>query len=116
MQRVVAELTEEKVAVDIYRQRRDAFIEALGGLEYARPEGTFYLFCKVPPKKHGPVEGPAAPLSPDGEFVNHLKKHLILGVPGSSFKKACWVRFAYCVDERIIRNSAAAFKEALASW
>jgi aspartate aminotransferase len=45
-----------------------------------------------------------------------LKKHLILGVPGSAFGKPQWTRFAYCVDEKIISASGAAFKEAVASW
>ncbi|MDR0388972.1 MAG: pyridoxal phosphate-dependent aminotransferase [Spirochaetaceae bacterium] len=111
MQRVVARLTEEKVAVDVYAARRDAFIEVLRktGIEYAPPEGAFYLFCKVPRRGK---DGPGG----DGDFVQHLKKHLILGVPGSSFKKPGWVRFAYCVDETLIRASAEAFKNAVAQW
>jgi aspartate aminotransferase len=111
MQRIVAELTEETVDVGIYARRRDAFIEALNaaGVAYAPPEGSFYLFCKVPPRKQG---GQAD----DGAFTEHLKKYLILGVPGSAFKKPGWIRFAYCVDEALIRASAPAFKEALAAW
>ncbi|MDR1428647.1 MAG: pyridoxal phosphate-dependent aminotransferase, partial [Spirochaetaceae bacterium] len=79
MQRAVARLTEEKAAVAVYAARRDAFMEILKetGIEYAPGEGTFYLFCKVPQrKKDGPSE--------DSDFTAHLKKHLILGVPGSS--------------------------------
>jgi aspartate aminotransferase len=45
-----------------------------------------------------------------------LKRHLILGVPGSSFSKPGWLRFAYCVDEKIIRSSAGAFREAVKTW
>jgi aspartate aminotransferase len=111
MQRIVAELTEESVDVDVYARRRDAFKEVLdqAGIFYAEPEGAFYLFCQVPPGKDG-VPGD------DGAFVNHLKQRLILGVPGAGFGKPGWVRFAYCVDEQTIRSSAGAFKEAMAAW
>jgi aspartate aminotransferase len=79
------------------------------GILYAEPEGAFYLFCQVPPRKGGAPES-------DGDFVDHLKQHLILGVPGSSFGKPGWVRFAYCVDEQTIRASAGSFKGAMESW
>jgi aspartate aminotransferase len=120
MQRIVAELTDAKVDVEIYARRRDAFKSVLdeAGISYAEPEGAFYLFCKVPqetvpPAKHS-VNNDG--ISNDTAFVNHLKEHLILGVPGSSFGAPGWLRFAYCVDEKIIRNSGAAFKKAMESW
>jgi aspartate aminotransferase len=111
MQRIVAELTGAAVDVSIYARRRDAFTAILdeAGIEYAPPEGAFYLFCKVPPKRGGGSGDDAA-------FVNHLKQHLILGVQGSGFGKPGWLRFAYCVDEKIIRASGAAFKKAMESW
>jgi aspartate aminotransferase len=102
MQRCVAELSKVKAAVDVYAARRSAFKKVLdhAGLSYINPEGAFYIFCKVP--------GGFA--NDDRAFVDALKKHLILGVPGSSFGAPGWVRFAYCVSEENIRNSAAAFK------
>ncbi|MDR2922844.1 MAG: pyridoxal phosphate-dependent aminotransferase [Treponema sp.] len=111
MQRIVAELTDAKVDVSVYARRRDAFTAILdeAGIEYAVPEGAFYLFCKVPEKKNGGS-------GDDLEFVNHLKQHLILGVPGTGFGKPGWLRFAYCVDEKNIRASAGAFKRAMESW
>jgi aspartate aminotransferase len=111
MQRIVAELTEESVDVGVYARRRDAFKEVLdqAGIPYAEPEGAFYLFCQVPPRKSGAPAG-------DGDFVDHLKQRLILGVAGSSFGKPGWVRFAYCVDEQLIRASAGAFKQAVETW
>ena len=113
MQRIVAELTGAAVDVGIYARRRDAFTAILDevGIEYAKPEGAFYLFCKVPPKRGGGGEP-----GDDAAFVNHLKQHLILGVPGSGFGKPGWLRFAYCVDEQIIRASAPAFKKAMENW
>jgi aspartate aminotransferase len=114
MQRIVAELVFARVDVNVYARRRDAFKEVLdgAGIRYAEPEGAFYLFCQVPGQgPAGEGEGPS-----DREFVEHLKKHLILGVPGSSFGKPGWVRFAYCVDEKNIRSSGAAFRKAMETW
>ena len=105
MQRIVAELTYAKVDVDVYARRRAAFTKILdeAGIEYAKPEGAFYLFCKVPG-------------GDDSAFVEHLKKHLILGVPGTGFGTPGWLRFAYCVDEKIIKASEDAFKKAMEEW
>jgi aspartate aminotransferase len=116
MQRIVAELTDAKVDVNIYARRRDAFTAILddSGIKYAVPEGAFYLFCKVPAKKGGSKEPCGS--GDDMEFVNHLKNYLILGVPGAGFGKPGWLRFAYCVDEKNIRASAEAFKKAMEEW
>ena len=111
MQKIVASLTEARVDVSIYAKRRDAFMKVLNnaGIEYSTPQGAFYLFCKVPNSKTGRE-------ADDKAFVEHLKKHLVLGVPGSSFGKSGWLRFAYCVDEKIISASQNAFKSAVESW
>ncbi|MDR0502646.1 MAG: pyridoxal phosphate-dependent aminotransferase [Treponema sp.] len=115
MQRIVGSLTEERVDVSIYERRRDAFTKILdeAGIQYAQPQGAFYLFCKVP-KRGGQSEVNGA--QDDRAFVEHLKKYLILGVPGSGFGKPGWLRFAYCVDEKIIGASENAFKEAVKTW
>ncbi|MDR1929649.1 MAG: pyridoxal phosphate-dependent aminotransferase [Treponema sp.] len=121
MQRIVARLTEERVAVEVYAGRREAFKEVLdnAGIEYAEPDGAFYLFCKVPlcgdPVPPGGSKTARVPAR-DLAFSACLKKHLILGVPGSSFGAPGWIRFAYCVDEGVIRASAPAFKEAASEW
>jgi aspartate aminotransferase len=109
MQRVVAELVYARVDIDVYARRLAAFTKVLdeAGIEYSKPEGAFYLFCKVPEENHG---------GDDHAFVDHLKKHLILGVPGSAFGKPGWLRFAYCVNEKIITASGAAFRKAMESW
>ncbi|MCL2800229.1 MAG: pyridoxal phosphate-dependent aminotransferase [Treponema sp.] len=110
MQRIVSQLTDESIDVSIYARRRDEFIKVLNaaGIEYNNPQGAFYLFCKVPQGKNGSTD--------DKEFIEHLKKYLILGVPGSGFGKPKWVRFAYCVDEKIIKASLNAFIEAVKTW
>jgi len=112
MQRIVAELTEVTVDVAVYARRRDAFTTVLdeAGIEYAIPEGAFYLFCKVPASKNNPTS------TDDLNFVDHLKQHLILGVPGSAFGKPGWLRFAYCVDEKVINASGPSFKKAVEEW
>jgi len=123
MQRVVAQLIDAQVDVSIYARRRDAFKEVLdtAGIPYIEPEGAFYLFCQVPPRRHGPAlaadaatADSTAPI--DVTFVNHLKDHLILAVPGTGFGASGYFRLAYCVDESIIRNSASAFQKAMESW
>jgi aspartate aminotransferase len=105
MQRIVAELTFARVDVEVYARRKDSFKRILdeAGINYAEPEGAFYLFCQVPG-------------GDDGAFVSHLKDHLILGVPGTGFGKPGWVRFAYCVDEKLIHAAGPAFKKALETW
>ena len=110
MQRAVAELAGETVDCGIYLKRRDAFVEVLRGAGIAceAPEGAFYLFCKVPERKANPA-GPWDDLA----FVDCLKRHLVLGVPGSGFGQPGWLRFAFCVDEGIIRASASAFAGAM---
>jgi len=123
MQRIVAELTFAKVDVAVYAKRLAAFTKILDsvGIEYAKPEGAFYLFCKVPegksvPKRNQVPEGKQVTEANDLSFVDHLKKHLILGVPGTGFGKPDWLRFAYCVDEKNIKASEAAFKKAMDDW
>ena len=119
MQRMVAELTQAKVDVEVYAQRRRAFTKILdqAGIEYAKPDGAFYLFCKVPGRSQMPASGDASGADGDDRaFVEHLKKHLILGVPGSGFGKPGWLRLAYCVDEKIINASGPAFKKAVEEW
>jgi aspartate aminotransferase len=116
MQRIVSELIYARVDVEISARRRDAFKQVLdaAGLGYIEPEGAFYLFCQVPPRKR---PGPAGDFAAtDAAFVEHLKQYLILGVPGGSFGAPGWLRFAYCVDEKIIKASAPAFKQALKDW
>jgi aspartate aminotransferase len=113
MQRIVAELTFAKVDVDIYARRRAAFTAIMdgAGISYAKPEGAFYLFCKVPPRK-----APSGGGEDDRAFAELLKQHLILAVPGSGFGKPGWLRLAYCVDEKIIKASGPAFNRALEAW
>ncbi|MDR0551890.1 MAG: pyridoxal phosphate-dependent aminotransferase [Spirochaetaceae bacterium] len=104
MQRAVAALTAERAPVEIYAARRQAFMEILdeAGIRCIKPEGAFYIFAK-------------APDGDDEAFCSLLKKHLILAVPGTAFGAAGYARFAYCVNERVIRASLKAFKAAMSA-
>ncbi|MDR2601006.1 MAG: pyridoxal phosphate-dependent aminotransferase [Spirochaetaceae bacterium] len=110
MQRCVAAVMDEKADVSVYEKRRDAFKKTLSdsSLDFVEPEGAFYIFARVPSKNGATGD--------DAAFSAHLKKHLILGVPGSSFGAKGWIRFAYCVSEKTILNSADAFKKAVSSF
>jgi aspartate aminotransferase len=112
MQRIVAELIFARVDVDVYAARRDAFREVLdaAGISYAEPEGAFYFFCRVPHTEN------AEKKENDLAFAEHLKNRRILAVPGSGFGKPGWIRFAYCVDEKIIKAAGPAFKKAVEDW
>jgi aspartate aminotransferase len=120
MQRCVGRLTGAKVNVDVYKARRDAFKQALdeAGISYAEPEGAFYIFAKVPARNSTRASDSVSSSGSDDDlaFIEHLKKYLILGVPGTGFSKKGWVRFAYCVSDKLIRDSGGAFKQAVAEW
>jgi aspartate aminotransferase len=120
MQRCIGRLTGETVNVGIYKERRDAFRDVLdaAGITYAKPEGAFYIFAKVPPRarRSGAADGGTEDGGDDIAFSDHLKKYLILGVPGSGFGKKDWIRFAYCINDKLIKASGEAFKKASAAW
>lgn len=103
MQRVTAELTEVSVDAAVYEARLNAFCPVLdaAGLEYARPEGAFYLF-------------PKSPIADDARFCALLKEERILAVPGGGFGLPGYFRLAFCVEEQVIRASAEGFKRAAA--
>ncbi|HPJ34519.1 MAG TPA: pyridoxal phosphate-dependent aminotransferase [Spirochaetota bacterium] len=105
MQRIVSELNDVSVAVDVYKKRRDVFVKGLreAGYSFAEPEGAFYLFVKTPTEN-------------DIDFVGHLQKYNILAVPGTGFGCSGYIRLAYCVSEDIIERSIPKFKEAIASY
>ncbi len=104
-QRVVAETWNAKADYSLYKTRRDELMSILdeAGIEYAKPEGAFYLFCKVPEKFNGD----------DMDFCDYLKKYFILCAPGTGFGGKGWFRIAYCVSEQSILNSRNAFIKAM---
>ena len=105
-QKVVAKSWDAKVDYSSYEKRRNEIMAVLdaAGIEYAKPEGAFYIFCKVPDKWNGD----------DMAFSEHLKKYFIISAPGAGFGKKGWIRLAYCVSEKTIVNSKNAFMLAMA--
>lgn len=105
MQRIVSQLNEVAVNVNIYKNRRDILMSGLkeAGYEFNEPEGAFYLFCK-------------SPGGDDVVFVRHLQKYNILAVPGVGFGGPGFFRLAYCTSEKVIEKAIPKFKEALASF
>jgi aspartate aminotransferase len=91
-QLIVAECAFSKVAVEIYKKRRDLLCSLLeeGGLEFTRPKGSFFMFPRVP--------------IDDIKFCEILKEELVLGVPGRGFGVPNHIRLAFCVPEEVILN------------
>ena len=104
-QKVVARSWNAPCDYSRYEARRNLLMDVLksAGIEYAQPEGAFYLFCKVPEAFDGD----------DMAFCDHLKKYLILSAPGTGFGGKGWFRLAYCVSEQTITGSRAAFCAAM---
>ncbi len=81
--------------VAIYDKNRKALMQIMdeAGLEYAKPEGTFYMFVKTP-------------MEDDTEFVKIAKdKYHVLCSSGAAFDCPGYVRFAYCVDYDMIMRA-----------
>ena len=104
-QKVIAKTWNAPCDYSRYEKRRNMLMKVLdaAGIEYARPEGAFYLFCKVPEKWKGD----------DMAFCDYLKKYLILSAPGTGFGGKGWFRLAYCVSEQTISGSEKAFVAAM---
>ena len=122
MQRAVAASWQAKADVSRYEKRRNSLAAILdtAGIGYARPEGAFYLFCEVP-QGQSPRQSPAKQPTPEGQspdvtFAMHLKEFKILAVPGVGFGKPGWFRLSYCVPEKTIEDSGAAWLVALEAW
>ncbi len=105
-QRVVAETWNAPVDYSLYEKRRNEITAIMdeAGIEYAKPYGAFYLWCKAPDCFNGD----------DMAFCDHLKKYNILCAPGSGFCGKGWIRLAYCASEKTILSSRAAFIKAMA--
>jgi aspartate aminotransferase/aminotransferase len=78
---------------DAYRAKRDAVVDALGGLfELPRPEGAFYAF-------------PRAPWGTASEFVAEAIRHNLLIIPGNVFsRRDTHFRISYAVDDATLKK------------
>lgn len=103
-QKVIAKSWDAECDYSLYERRRNKIMAIMdeAGFSYAKPDGAFYLFVKIPDKWN----------EDDILFTDHLKKFNILCAPGSSFGKKGWFRLSYCVPEKTILASKNAFLKA----
>ena len=99
-QKVVARCIDAKVNIDAYKTNRDLLYDNLTayGFDCVKPDGAFYLFVK-------------SPLKDATAFYEKAKEHEILVVPCDDFGVEGYVRIAYCVDKKRIKNSLDGFKQ-----
>lgn len=98
---VEASAFDAKVDVSSYQSKRDLLCDALTriGYDVRRPEGTFYVF-------------PKTPIADDIAFVRRLAKEGVLGVPGTGFGRAGYMRLSITVPAQMIERSIAGFAAA----
>jgi aspartate aminotransferase len=101
-QQIIRRAAGAHVEVAEYEKRRNLICEGLGeaGYRFMKPEGAFYLF----PESPGPQEIP---------FVQELLEEGVLVVPGTGFGRSGYFRIAFCVHEKVIRNSLPIFARVL---
>lgn len=97
-QLAVAKCLDAKVNLAYYDRNRKTLCDGLKKLGYSfvKPQGAFYLYLRSPEED-------------DAAFCAKAKEHHILMVPGSTFGCAGFVRVAYCVSYKTIRDSMAGF-------
>ncbi len=101
-QQILIASVDSTIDLDIYRRRRDLMAQVLtdAGIEFMMPKGAFYFF-------------PKSPVADERIFVDKLLQERVLAVPGRGFGMEGYFRLTFCVDEKIIANSAASFKNAM---
>jgi len=104
-QRMVLNMLDAGVDMDIYLSRRDAMAAVLteAGIRFAMPKGAFYFF-------------PEAPGGDDIKFVAALLEKNILAVPGTGFGYPGYFRLSFSIDEDVIKRAGPAFKEAVTAY
>lgn len=104
-QRVAASVIGASVDVDFYKKNRDALLSVIDelGLEYASPDGTFYLFVKTP------IEDEMA-------FCDKAKEFNLLLVPGRAFGCPGYIRMSYSIPYNNVINSFDAIRKTVAAF
>lgn len=100
MQHAVRHLQNVTVSVAEYQKKRDFLYTRLTEMGYSvvKPQGAFYLF-------------PRSPIEDDIAFVNQLKEHNVLVVPGKGFGAPGYFRISYCVEDRVLEGAMKGFSE-----
>ena len=101
---VEAEAFAAKVDVTHYQAKRDRLCDGLLeiGYQLRKPEGTFYVF-------------PKTPLVDDIAFVRRLAQEGVLGVPGTGFGRAGYMRLSITAPMETIERSLTGFRAAFAA-
>jgi len=101
-QKILLHAMDSSVDVGIYARRRKMLARILdkAGLEFPRPEGGFYFFVRSPTGK-------------DQDLIDALMAENVLAVPGSGFGFPGYVRFAFCVPDKVISGSEQAMIRAV---
>ncbi|MFN7998249.1 MAG: pyridoxal phosphate-dependent aminotransferase [Bryobacteraceae bacterium] len=99
---VELESLDEVLDCGIYQRRRDLLCDNLArlGYEVTRPEGTFYVFARTP-------------IEDDIAFIRMLAAHGVLGVPGTGFGRAGYMRLSLTVPTEMIERSFGGFAAAM---
>ena len=100
MQQMITRCAHLRPDLTVYRQNRQALMDALleYGYEMAKPEGAFYLFVK-------------APNGDDQAFYKQALAYDLLFVPGSAFGCPGYFRLCYCVSYDTIVRGLPLFKK-----
>ena len=101
MQNIVRHLQNVTVPIAEYQKKRDFLYSHLSEMGYSviKPQGAFYMF-------------PKSPLEDEVVFVSELQQQRVLTVPGGGFGSPGYFRISYCVDDRTLEGSLAAFRKA----
>ena len=101
MQNIVRHLQSVTIDVSRYEAQRDFMYGSLTDIGYSlvKPQGAFYMF-------------PRAPIDDDVAFVEELRKHRVLVVPGRGFGVPGHFRIAYCVSDGTLAGSLVGFRAA----
>ena len=73
------------------------------GFEAIKPQGAFYMF-------------PASPIDDDVRFVEDLKEHRVLAVPGTGFGMPGYFRLSYCLEDRVIQGAFEGLNAAFSTY
>ena len=89
------------IDVGEYESSRDFLYSALTDIGYSvvRPDGAFYMF-------------PRSPIEDDVAFVDQLKQHRVLVVPGAGVGMPGHFRISFCVSEATLQGSLEGFRQA----
>ena len=101
MQHIVRELQGVTIDVGPYQAKRDFLYGALTDIGYSivKPGGAFYMF-------------PKTPIEDDVAFVDELRKHRVLVVPGTGFGSPGHFRISYTVSQATLEGSIEGFRKA----